>query len=74
VFGSKATRRIEEAISIGSITAPPLAAAAGRRARTARRVGDAQRRPVDDPEDRNSILDKTDVGRELAVPGDSLRP
>src|SRR5437870_2327136 len=47
-------------------------AAAGRGARTARGVGQVDRRPVHDAEYRPPLLDKRDQNRELIVPGDEL--
>src|SRR5271166_5976145 len=48
------------------------AAAAGRRARTARGVGQPDRGPMHDAEYRPPLLDKRDQYRKLGVPGDEL--
>src|SRR6266478_8492534 len=61
-------RRCARTDRLGGATA----AAAGRRPRTTRRVGQTDRRPMHDAEYRPPFLDKRNQHRELTVPGDEL--
>jgi hypothetical protein len=45
---------------------------AGRGPRSASDVGDADRRTMNDPQDRDPVLDETDIDSELAILGDEL--